>query len=490
MLDSIQPGNATADVVIIGAGITGVNCAMQLQAAGKNCIVVEAHNYCFGSTGGTTAHLNNFFDATYDQVAKDFGKEDARLLATSGNEALDIIKQNINRYNIDCDFREYPAYLFSLDEKQEQALDSIIEGSLEAGIAMRVAENNPFPIPCTKTVEIPEQAAFHPVKYVTALFQHFIKAGGRLMEGCRVLNVKRAADELVVETTHGEIKCQSAIYATHLPPGKNIMHFRNAPYRSYAMAVKLNNGNYPQALGYDLCEPYHYYRPQEINGVEYLIAGGEDHKTGADDNTAQCFENLEKYIRQYFNIGEVAYKWSSQYYEPADGLPYIGHLPGNPDGVYVATGYNGNGMIFGTIAGKILADLINGKENRYADLFKPSRVKPVAGFSSFVKEGADVVKHFIGDKLAVEKIESLAELEKGEGKVVKYEGSSIAVYRNGEGAMHMLSAACTHLYCNVQWNKAEQSWDCPCHGSRFGIDGHVLTGPAVEGLKPIENSEA
>ena len=214
-----------------------------------------------------------------------------------------------------------------------------------------------------------------------------------------------------------------------------------------------------------------------------MIAGGEDHKTGDVDNTSESFERLESYLRQHFDIEEISYKWSSQFYEPTDGLPYIGHLPGSPENVYCATGYSGNGMIFGTLAAKTLSDIISTGNSDYKDLFSPSRVKPIAGFTNLIKEQGNVIKHMVVDKLTVEKIVRLAELDYDEGKVVKYEGDTLAVYKDATGKSHILESDCTHLYCTVKWNQEEKSWDCPCHGSRFGVDGTVLTGPAVKALK-------
>ena len=398
----IRSKDVEFDVVIAGAGITGVTTALMLQRKGLKCVIAEASNMGFGTTGGTTAHLNNFFDASYDKVINDFGLEKARLLANGAHEVLETIRQNVEEQGIDCDYSPRSAYLFSLDEEQEKNLDSLVEGSIEAGIEMHEVDDNPFGIPCTKVVEIPGQAQFHPLKYVKGLLTEFIHSGGMIIENCRVIDAEKQEEKLKITTTRGELQGKHLVYATHIPPGKNIMHFRNAPYRSYAMALKLKSGSYPKALGYDMLEAYHYYRTHEVDGEEYLIVGGEDHKTGDVEHTEECFSKLKAYVSRYFDIDRVAYKWSSQYYEPADGLPYIGSLPGNPPNVYCATGYSGNGMIFGTLAAITLSDLITTGESPYKELFSPSRVKPVAAFSSIVKENADVIKHLVVDTLTVE----------------------------------------------------------------------------------------
>ena len=473
------------EVVIVGAGITGITCALMLQKKGINSILVEANNMGFGTTGGTTAHLNTFFDTPYFQVIKDFGLESAKLLANGAMEVHDIIKDNINTYQIYCDYSTRPGYLFSLDESQDEELEQILEGHRQVGLDTFEVDNNPFGIPSVRVVEIPNQAQFHPLKYLRILLKEFINLGGLFLEDCRVTSVDKEGDDIVATTTKGNIISKHLVYATHIPPGRNIMHFRNAPYRSYVMAVKLRSGNYPEALGYDMFEPYHYYRTHNIDGEDYLIAGGEDHKTGDVENTTDSFERLESYLGMHFDIESIAYRWSSQFYEPADGLPYIGHLPGSPDNVYCATGYSGNGMIFGTLAAKTISDIISTGSSDYQDLFSPSRVKPMAGLNNIITEAGSVIKHMVVDKLAVSKIVSLAELKNDQGKVVKYEGDTLAVYKDAGGVSHILQSDCTHLYCTVNWNQAEKSWDCPCHGSRFDINGDVLNAPAVKKLKNI-----
>jgi Rieske Fe-S protein len=330
----------------------------------------------------------------------------------------------------------------------------------------------------------PKQAQIHPTKYIHALADAFEHAGGYLVQNCGLEHFESNA-LVEVKTNLGKIKAKKLIFATHIPPSINLLHFRCAPYRSYAMAVKLNDDAYPKDLAYDMYDPYHYYRTHEVDGERYLIAGGEDHKTGHEDNAEFCFTKLENYISKYFDIKEVTYKWSSQYYEPADGIAYIGHLPGFTDNVYVATGYSGNGITYSHIAAITLKELITTGQSEYAKLFDPNRIKPVAGFTEFVKENMDVVKEFIGKRLNKEKIESLSEIAKGEGKVVKYEGESIALYRDEEGGLHAINPVCTHAKCIVQWNSSEKSWDCPCHGARYTANGEVLTGPATKALEIV-----
>ena len=476
---------ATYDVLIVGGGITGITTALLLQKAGKKCLVAEAHGLCFGTTGGTTAHINSFFDNSYDQIQSDFGKEAAQLVSKATKQSRELFKKHVDEYKIDCGYEEKDGYLYAQTPEQADELDKIYNASKQAGASVEYAQEIPVPFEFQKAVVYRGQAQLHPARYVQALAKAFEDGGGVILQNCPVEKFEKEEDLLLIETANGTIKAKNLIWATHIPPGVNILHFRNAPYRSYAIAVKLNGG-YPNHLSYDLYEPYHYYRTQEVDGQSYFIAGGEDHKTAHEENTETCFNNLIAHVKKHFDVAELTHKWSSQYFEPADGLAYIGHLPGNPDNVYVATGYGGNGITYSHIAALVLTDLITKGESEYKDLFSPGRIKPIAGFAAFVKENADVVKEFVAKRLSPEKIEGLSELETGEARLVKYEGVTVALYKDEEGKVHALNPVCTHAKCIVGWNRAEKSWDCPCHGARYSVDGEVLTGPARRGLEKIE----
>lgn len=471
------------DVVIAGAGISGLSCAINLQQAGLNCLVVEAENLGFGTTGGTTAHLNTFFDASYDQVIRDFGLSNAKLLAQAGKNANNRIKTNVSQFQIDCDFSSRPGFLFATNEKQTDALDNIYSASTQVGIEMEYTQHIPFPIPFKKAVSVKDQAQFHPILYTSGLRDNFLELGGEYIRKCRVIAHEKSGDSLLVRTTLGEIQAKNLIYATHTPPGKNLLHFRNIPWRSYVMAVELAEGIYPTALGYDLEDIYHYYRSHQVDGKSYLIVGGKDHKTGSHTDTNDSFVQLEKHIRQFYKIKNVAYKWSSQYYEPVDGLPYIGRTPMGPDNVFVCTGYNGNGMIFGTLAGELIPDLILKNNSMYEELFDPRRIKPQAGFTKFITLNAHSASAWVQNKFAQVKAKNVEDLTEDKGELARIEKKPYAVYKETTGKVHAVSHSCTHMGCSVKWNNAEKTWDCPCHGSRFGINGNILNAPAVQPLE-------
>ena len=474
------------DALIVGGGITGLTTALLLQKQGKQCIIAEAYTIGYGTTGGTSAHLNNFFDATYADVERDFSKEAAKLLANCGNESFEIIANLVKEYSINCDFEYKDGYLYAETDDEVKILDEILTASQRAGIDVKESAINGVNVPFKKAIVFKNQGQFHPLKYIFKLAEAFVDAGGIIVENTFI---RDSSYEDGVHSAKGDtitIKAKNLVYATHLPPGINVFDFRCSPYRSYVLGIRLKDENaYPKGLSYDSKDPYHYFRTHIIGDKKYMILGGEDHKTGHQEPDA-AFEALEKYAREYYEVTEISFRWSSQYYIPADGLPYIGQLPAGYPQLYIATGYNGNGMMFGTIAGKIISDAITLKENKYADLFNPARIKPVAGFVEFVKENADVAYHFIADRFSAESIDSLKELEANSGAIVKYNGEKLAVYKDAEGKVTALNPVCTHAKCIVCFNDAEKSWDCPCHGGRFDVNGRVLTGPPRANLQKVQ----
>jgi len=476
------------DCVVIGGGITGLTAALRLQQQGKQTIITEAHTIGFGTTGGTSAHINTFADTTYAEAESAFGEEGAKLFAEAIAGGFKRIKTNIETEQIACDYAPKTGYLYAENDDEVKQLADIYKGALKAGIAVQYTSAVPTPVTYKQALAFDGQAQFHPLKYLKGLQKAYLQAGGVILENTLIKTVKTEDHIHIAIAADREIKAKAVVYATHIPPNINLFNFECAPYRSYVMAVKLKSGKYPDALIYDCQEPYHYVRTHMIGGEELLLAGGLDHKTGHGD-PEKAFGELEKYIRKYYSVSSVKYKCSSQYYVPADGLPYIGKMPMAADGIYCATGYNGNGMMLGSIAGEILADLVSTGKSKYEQLFSPSRIKPIDSFSELVKENADVAWHFVAGRFGLHETDSLKRLEKDQGKLVEVDGEWIAAYRDKDGHIHALNPVCTHAGCIIKWNSEEKSWDCPCHGARYDFDGRVLTGPATKDLAKIKSEE-
>jgi glycine/D-amino acid oxidase-like deaminating enzyme/nitrite reductase/ring-hydroxylating ferredoxin subunit len=471
------------DVIIVGGGITGITTGLVLQELGLKCLVLEAQQLCFGTTGGTTAHINTLLDVPYTTLIKNFGQDNATYVAHAAIEALAFIRDTIEKHDIKCEFSQSQAFLFAQDEKQTKELKDIYSACKDVTLPVKYANDIPVPLEFTKAIAVPGQGKFHPLRYVFGLAEAFENIEGVILDRCRVTDVKEEGGVVMVESEKGIFQGSYAIYATHIPPTINILHLRCVPYRSYAMAIRLASGDYPMNLAYDMYDPYHYYRTQRIGANNYLIVGGKDHKTGHEPNTEAPFLTLESHIRTHFDVEAVTHRWSSQYYEPADGLPYIGHFPGHGKKILVATGFGGNGMTYGTIAAQVLKNIVLELKSDLVDLFSPSRIKPIAAFKNFAEHNIDVFKQIAGKIFSSPEASEFADLAPGEGKIFKIDDQSIGIYKDANGALHAVNASCTHMRCTVSWNLTEKSWDCPCHGARYSMDGRLLNGPALQDLE-------
>ena len=474
-------GDLQVEIVIVGAGITGLTAALLLAEKGRSVAVVEKETIGSGETGNTTAHLTVALDARYHYVKRHYSKEEARLVADASRASLEKIADFVRRYSIDCRFRRVPGYLYTEKRKYVAELKNEASAAREAGLDAQWVNEVPLPFETRGAVLWPEQAQFHPREYLAALAKHAAAAGAQIFEQTFAAKV----DAGLVETEHGRITADHVCMATNVPIGGfTHVHTKAAAYRSYAIAFE-ETGSHPDGLFWDTADPYHYTRWQETDDGTFMIVGGEDHRTGEEEDTEGCFSRLADYTRQYFGPHEARYRWSGQIIEPHSGLPMIG---GSKEQVYISTGYAGQGMTFGTAGAMLISDLILGVSNPWKDLFDPMRNRPHVTTREFITENLHFPAHLVADRLTSADVEArnTEEVANGEGKIIKVEGRKIAAYRDDAGTLHCLSPVCTHLKCDVAWNPAERTWDCPCHGSRFTPTGDVLNGPAHEPLARIE----
>jgi Rieske Fe-S protein len=292
-----------------------------------------------------------------------------------------------------------------------------------------------------------------------------------------------------VKTEDGfTVRATDLVVATNTPVNDWVkIHTKQAAYRTYVIGSRIPRGSVPRALYWDTPDPYHYIRLDSGTNQrdDVLIVGGEDHKTGQEDNPEERFRCLEEWTRDRFPMVEdFEFRWSGQVLEPVDYLAFIGRNPGDERHVYIATGDSGNGITHGTIAGMLLKDLITGRENPWATLYEPSRITLRAA-PEFARETLNVAAQY-ADYLTPGEVESIAEIRPGTGAIVRRGARKLAVFRADDGSVHERSAVCTHLYCIVEWNSVESTWDCPCHGSRFDAYGRVINGPAGTDLAMIE----
>ncbi|MEH2326681.1 MAG: FAD-dependent oxidoreductase [Nostoc sp.] len=482
--------NTHADVCVIGAGIAGMSTAYMLTRAGKSVVVLDDGPIGGGQTARTTAHVSNVLSYRYYELEQMHGKEGAKLVAQSHTTAINTIEAIATQENINCDFERLDGYLFPPDLKSIDEIQQELEAAHRVGLT-NVEMVKKAPLSGFDTgvcLRFPQQGQFDPLKYLAGLAEAIQGRGSRIYTGAHVEKITGGLPARV-ETSSGKIVTADAVVVATNSPISNLatMHFKQAPYITFVIGAKVPRGSVSKALYWDTLDPYHYVRLQSINEqYDVLIVGGEDHKTGQADDADARYARLQTWTRERFPIAqEVLFRWSGQVMNSDDGIAYIGKNPFDKENVYIATGDTGIGMTHGTIAGILLTDLILGRNNSWAQLYEPSRVK-IGGVGDFISENLNVAAQYLkwvtpGDVDSVEKVAP------GTGAVVLRGLTKVAAYRDENGTLHEHSAICTHLNCIVAWNSSEKTWDCPCHGSRFDTQGKVINGPAINGLAPLEN---
>lgn len=480
---ALQTG-VTVDVAVIGGGIAGLTAALLLKRDGARVAVIEAGRIVKSVTGNTTAKITSLHNLIYDHLLSEFGLEGAQAYASAQQAAIEKIAALVSDYGIDCDFTRTDAYTYTETEEELERITREVEAAAQLNLPVSYVESTPLPFPVKGAVRFTNQARFHPRKYLLHLAAQIEGDGSYIFEETRALDLEEDEQACRVTTARGVVTAREVILATHFPFYDHGMYFsRMSPKRSYVIGCRLKSPA-PEGMFITSSEPFRSFRSNRAeDGGEIWMVGGENHKTGQGGDTASRYRNLERYARERFDVRTIEYRWSTQDNNTVDKVPYIGLSTPASKRVYVATGFGGWGMTNGTVAGMILSDTIAGRDNQWSKVFDPNRFKPVTSAVDFVKENLNVAKHFVADRLGVPEAEKLPELLEGEGRIVEADGEKVAVCKVA-GATHEVSAICTHMGCVVDWNNAEQSWDCPCHGSRFNYDGKVIQGPANTDLKP------
>lgn len=469
----------TTEVAVVGGGITGLTSALLLAQAGKRVVLLEARQLAAGVSGRTTAHLTEALDTRYHRLESKFGRDGAALARASSREAIEKIALLAGSSGNDCGFERLDGYLFTQDESQLAELDAELLAAERAGAVVTRESELALPLGARGVLVFANQAQFRPTDYLRGLVEQLAKTDARVYEGELVSHVENQG-QFRLETDVGHtVTADAVVIATHAPFQTTKLELQLAQYRSYAVS-----GPIAQPLGglfWDMADPYHYLRSTTVDGQNYLIVGGGDHRTGTlpKGGPDAPFRELEALAAR---LGSVASKrWSAQVAEPADGLPFIGK-PDPKMELYLAQGFSGNGMTFGTLAAVMMSEALLGRQSRYAELYRADRFKTLASAAAVLSENAETAAHLVTGHVKPASDRPLSELGRGEGCILKADGKKLAVYRDADGGVHAVSAICTHQGCQVAFNPIEHSWDCPCHGSRFDIDGRVLDGPAEKPL--------
>lgn len=480
-------GDVEADVVVVGAGIAGICTAWELTRAGRSVVLLDADEVAGGVTGYTTAKLSSLHTLIYADLQSRHGGDVARSYAQSQQDAIEHVSQVCAELAIDAELERAPSYTYATSPELLDQIRGEADAAAEAGLAASFTTEVGLPFPVAGAVRVDNQAQFHPRKYLLALAADFVRLGGQIYEHSRVTELSEGQPCRVSTDAGHSVSASDVVVTTHYPVFDRALQFsRLEPRREVVVAGPIPGDTDPNGM---------YITPEQntrsvrtapyADGQRLLIVTGEKFKPGTGD-VEDRYRKLVAWTREHFPGADVTYRWAAQDNDTTDQVPFVGHFHPAAKHVYVATGFGGWGMSNGVMSGKLLAGLIVGSPPAWHGIYDPRRINPTREASSFLKLQGSVAKHFVGDRLKTKSIQSVDEIEPGTGAVVRVDGQRSAIYRDASGAVHAVSARCTHLGCIVQFNDAETTWECPCHGSRFDVSGAVIHGPAT---KPLEQRD-
>ncbi len=473
------------DVAVAGAGIVGVTTALLLKRAGLRVALIEMDRIGHGVTGYTTAKVTSGHNLIYKKIESSHGPETSRAYARANQRGLELVLQIVEEERIDCDLERKANYVYAGRPKESDSVRDEVEAARRAGLTVELVSETTLPYPIAAAVRLDDQAQFHPLKYLGRLVDLVAGDGSYVFEKTRAISVEEGSRCRLGTDSGATVHCDYAVVATNYPfTDRSLMFPRVHPARSYAVAGPVAEKLLPEGMFISSHEPTRSIRTIKENGRTLLMVGGEGHPVGRDYDTEQRYEALQEWARERFGMDEFPYHWSAQDGKSVDELPYVGTYRRSSHRVFIATGFAKWGLTNGTVASEMIVDAIRSKPNPFLTTFDPHRITPKASATRAVSENAAVALHWTRDRIAHRQSGSVSQLEPGEAAVVGGPLNPVAVHRDDEGKIHSVSAVCTHLACIVTWNTAERSWDCPCHGSRFDIDGRVVQGPATKDLDP------
>lgn len=475
------------DVAIVGGGIVGLTSAYLLVREGLKVAVVEADRILHGTTGHSTAKITSQHALIYAKIKKEMSEELARQYAQANENAIHLIAGIADENKIDCDFSWQPAYVYTQTQQMMKPIEDEAKVAADLGIKASIVDSTPLPFQVKAALRYENQAQFHPLKYLKALARQITDKGSYIFENTVAVDI--SGDPPAILSRDGKkVRADKVIIASHYPffDGGALYFSRIYAEKSYIIAIRAQE-KFPDGMYISAEDPARSLRSQGDKDGELILVAGEHHKTGDGENLNAHYRNLISFANNNFRVKDIVYRWSTQDCMTVDGVPYAGHLTPRSPNLYVATGFGKWGISNGTASAMILRDLITKGDSPWAPVYNPSRFNLVA-LKSFAVQNADVAREYVTGKLS--KLPEEIDIAKGEARNFEKDGQILGGYRDDQGELHVVDRTCTHLGCETKWNDAERTWDCPCHGSRFTIDGDVVEGPAFNPLQPAGEEQS
>jgi len=470
------------DIAIIGGGLAGISCAYLLQKEDFKIAVIDAGRICQGATAHTTAKITSQHGLIYNKIRRQLGDELARQYAEANEKAISEFKKIIDEHHIECDYILQSAFVYTEQEKYIKQIEDEVKAASELGIKASYVEEIPFAIPIHAAVRFDNQAQFHPRKYVLSLAKIIHDNKVLIFENTRAINIEEDDKYIIITEQGKKVRAEKVILTTQYPfyNKKGLYFSRLYPKRSYIVGIQAKE-KYPGGMYINAEDPARSLRSQNTDKGELILVVGSNHTTGQSEDTEKHYEELINFAQDIFTVEDVPYRWSTQDYTTPDGIPYIGHFTSDTTNMYVATGFQKWGMTNSMVAAMIIRDLILEGKSKWQDVYNPSRKNIIPSAKNFILENLKVAENILEGKLS--SLPDNIEVKPNEAKVVKIEGERIGIYRDQEGQYHLVNTTCPHMGCELNWNQAEKSWDCPCHGSRFTYKGDIIEGPAIKSLR-------
>ncbi|MFD1413810.1 FAD-dependent oxidoreductase [Oceanobacillus jeddahense] len=476
------------EVCIVGAGLTGITAAYLLSKQGMKVILLEADHVLSGVTGHTSAKITAQHGLIYSELIETIGKEKARKYYQAMQETMEFIKNEITENHIDCNFEEQDAFLYTDDASYLSQLEKEFEAYKSLNIPGELSSEMPLQIPSKQALKMPRQAQFHPLKYLQFMLDEAIKNGTEVYEQTVAMKLEYNRQKAVITKDDHRVSCDYLIAATHFPyiDHQGLYFAKMYADQSYVVSGKWS-GEYPGGMYINVENPTRSIRTATLNNKDvYLLVGGENHRSGENMDEKLCYDNLKVFAKEQFELTDISYQWSAQDFTTLDKMPYIGPITDDDPSIFVATGYRKWGMTNGTLAAKIISDTILEKEeNPYKDLFSPARFASKPMLKNLFNFNMEVATELLKGKLSFPSSKEIEELELDEAAITTIKGARVGLYKDKEENVYALDTTCTHLGCEVNWNSADKTWDCPCHGSRYHYNGDVMAGPAKEPLRKV-----